>query len=43
MLEFMQEAGFAASGMSDEELSEFVEAEVKQYRAERRARESESK
>jgi len=34
------QAGFTESGMTDEELSEFVEAEVKQYRAERRARES---
>jgi hypothetical protein len=30
--------GFAATGMTDEELSDFVEAEVKAYRAERRAR-----
>ncbi len=29
--------GFAATGMSDEELSDFVEGEVKAYRAERRA------
>jgi hypothetical protein len=31
--------GFAATGMSDEALSDFVEAEVKTYRAERRERE----
>jgi hypothetical protein len=31
--------GFDQSGLSEEELSEFVEAEVKAYRAERRARE----
>ncbi len=30
---------FDASGMTDEELSEFVEAEVKTYRAERRGSE----
>jgi hypothetical protein len=34
------QAGFVAAGMTDEELSEFVEAEVREYRAERRARES---
>jgi hypothetical protein len=32
--------GFDTTGTSDDELSEFIEAEVKQYRAERRARES---
>jgi hypothetical protein len=31
--------GFDQSGMTDEELSDFIEAEVKAYRAERRARE----
>lgn len=34
--------GFAATGMTDEGLSEFVEAEVKAYRAERQARERQS-
>jgi hypothetical protein len=29
--------GFDQSGMTDEELSDFIEAEVKTYRAERRA------
>lgn len=31
--------GFGATGMTDEELAEFAEQEVKQYRAERPARE----
>ena len=34
--------GFAAAGMSDESLSDFIEAEVKTFRAERRAREPQS-
>lgn len=32
--------GFDQAGMTDEELSDFVEAEVKQYRAERNAKEA---
>ena|SRR5579872_1282788 len=33
------QAGFDQTGMSENELSDFLEAEVKAYRAERRARE----
>jgi hypothetical protein len=34
------QAGFSNSETTDDELAEFVEAEVKQYRAERRTREA---
>jgi hypothetical protein len=33
------QAGFDETGMSDDELSDYVEAEVRAYRAERRAKE----
>lgn len=33
------QAGFDQTGMTDDELSDFLEAEVKAYRAERRAKE----
>jgi hypothetical protein len=36
------QAGFDQTGMTDEELSDFLEAEVKAYRAERRANEPQS-
>jgi hypothetical protein len=35
------QAGFDKIGMTDDELSDFLEAEVKAYRAERRDREQE--
>lgn len=35
--------GFDSTGMTDEELSEFIEAEVKEYRAQRRTQEQQDR